>query len=157
MSREPIAAMIGVVLVDDFLPVYDVSDSVAAVVKADLSRTWEALMDVDLIEVGRRRPMVGLLGALRILPDVVSHALHGEGLPEAPKRLRLRDMSALPPDQGGWVLLGERTDDEIATGAGRQVLAAGHRVRCRCPPRTPSSRSLRPALRRPSTRSRSVQ
>ena len=56
-------------LLDDFLPVYDVSDSVATVVNADVSTTWEALMRVDLIEVGRQRRAVGMLAALRALPD----------------------------------------------------------------------------------------
>ena len=65
-------------LVDEFLPVYDVSDAVATVVEADVATTWDALMQVDLIEVGRTRPMIGLLGALRALPEVVSDLLHGE-------------------------------------------------------------------------------
>jgi hypothetical protein len=103
-------------LVDEFLPVYDVSDSVATVVHADLARTWDALLAVDLIEVGRRRPVAGLLGALRSLPDIVSHVLHGEGLPKAPEQLRLRDLSGLPMSGGGWVLLAERPRDEIALG-----------------------------------------
>lgn len=103
-------------LVEEFLPVFDVSDAVAAVVHADVTRTWDALLDVDLIDVGRRRPMIGLLGALRALPDLVSHVLHGEGLPHAPTSLRLRDLSTLPMDTGGWVLLGERPRDEIAFG-----------------------------------------
>jgi hypothetical protein len=55
--------------VDECLPVYDVSDAVATVVDADVATTWDALMEVDLIEVGRRRPPVGLLGVLRVLPD----------------------------------------------------------------------------------------
>ena len=54
-------------IVDDFLPVYDVSDSVATVVDADSKTTWDALMQVDLIEVGRRRPLVAALGAFRAL------------------------------------------------------------------------------------------
>jgi hypothetical protein len=103
-------------LVDEFLPVYDVSDAVATVVHADVAATWNALMDVDLIDVGRRRPMVGLLGALRTLPDIVSHVLHGEGVPGAPSTLRLRDLASLPMNQGGWVLLGDRPMDEIALG-----------------------------------------
>jgi len=102
-------------IVDDFLPAYDVSDGVATVVEADLATTWNALMNVDLIEVGRRRPLVGMLGALRTLPDVVSHMLHGDP-PAAPEHLRLRDMTSLPPDQGGWILLGNRPGDEIALG-----------------------------------------
>jgi len=47
-------------LVDAFLPVYDVSDSVATVVDANVATTWDALMRVDLIEVGRQRPMVAV-------------------------------------------------------------------------------------------------
>jgi hypothetical protein len=96
-------------LVDDFLPVYDVSDAVATVVEADVASTWDALMNVDLIEVGRRRPMVAVLGALRALPDIVSHLLHGESPPQAPQQLRLRDTTKIPLGEGGWILLGEPT------------------------------------------------
>jgi hypothetical protein len=103
-------------LVDEFLPVYDVSDSVATVVQSDLATTWDALMEVDLIEVGRRRPMVAVLGALRALPDIVSHVLHGEPPVKAPKHLRLRDTTQIPLGEGGWVLLGERRQEEIALG-----------------------------------------
>jgi hypothetical protein len=103
-------------LVDDFLPTYDVSDAVASVVHADVAITWNALIDVDLIEVGRQRPLVGVLGAIRVLPDVVSQMLHGELPQRPPKHLRLHDTATIPPDEGGWVLLGERPRDEIALG-----------------------------------------
>lgn len=103
-------------LIDDFLPVYDVSDAVATVAHADVETTWRALLDVDLIEVGRRRPLVGVLGALRMLPELVSHLLHGEPPPKGPTRLRLRDLPTLPASGGGWVLLGERQGEEIALG-----------------------------------------
>jgi hypothetical protein len=103
-------------LVDDFMPVYDVSDAVATVVQADVATTWAALMEVDLIDVGRRRPLVALLGALRILPEFVSHLLHGEPPASQPDHLRLRDLAALAPDNGGWVQLGLRERDEIALG-----------------------------------------
>lgn len=103
-------------LLDDFMPVYDVSDAVATVVDADLPTTWAALMDVDLIDVGRKRPLVAALGALRILPDIVSRLLHGEPAPTQPERMRLRDLSTIPRDKGGWVLLGLREQDEIALG-----------------------------------------
>jgi hypothetical protein len=103
-------------LVDEFLPEYDVSDTVAAVVDADLATTWNTLLEVDLIDVGRRRPLVGVLGAIRILPDVISHMLHGEPPQRPPEHLRLRDITQLPMDDGGWVLLGERPHDEIALG-----------------------------------------
>ena len=103
-------------LVDEFMPVYDVSDAVATVVEADLAATWAALMDVDLIDVGRKRPLVAVLGALRMLPDIVSHLLHGEIPPHQPEHLRLRDLTTIPLDKGGWVLLGVREQDEIALG-----------------------------------------
>ncbi|MFW2390213.1 MAG: hypothetical protein ACN4G0_17895 [Polyangiales bacterium] len=103
-------------LVDDFLPFYDVSDAVATVVEADVATSWDALMEVDLLEVGRTRPMVGVLGALRALPELVSDLLHGE-LPERPpKQMRLRDTTDIPLGEGGWVLLGERPHDELALG-----------------------------------------
>lgn len=103
-------------LVDDFLPTYDVSDAVATVVDADVGTTWNALMEVDLIEVGRERPLVAVLGAIRILPDIVSHMLHGELPQRPPAHMRLRDITSIPLDEGGWVLLDERPRDEIALG-----------------------------------------
>jgi hypothetical protein len=104
------------VIEDELLPTYDVSDAVAVIAHADVARTWEALMEVDLIELGRRRPLVGTLGALRALPELVGHLVHGEPPPRAPSRITLRDMSDLPPDSGGWVLLANRPCEEIALG-----------------------------------------
>jgi hypothetical protein len=103
-------------LVDEFLPVFDVSDSVAVVVHADVATTWRELLEIDLIDVGRRRPIVAALGALRMLPEIVSHLLHGEAPAEPPSRMRLTDMSQLPMNKGGWVLLGEVPFEQIALG-----------------------------------------
>ena len=86
-------------LADDYLPTYDVSDGVAVVAHADVSVAWDALMNVDLIEVGRRRPLVAALGALRMLPDLVSHLLHGER-PTHPAHLRVRDLAGIPLGRG---------------------------------------------------------
>jgi hypothetical protein len=63
---------------DEFLPVCDVSDEVATVVAADPPVVWEALLVADLIDVGKRTSLAGLLGALRVLPELVSHLVHGE-------------------------------------------------------------------------------
>lgn len=101
---------------DEFLPGYDVSDGLAVVVEADAATSWEALLDADFVEVGRRHPLAGALGAIRMLPELASHLLHGERPPAAPESLRLRDLSELPPGEGGWVLLGERPGAEIALG-----------------------------------------
>jgi hypothetical protein len=103
-------------LVDEFLPRFDFSDAIETVVAADAATTWSALIDADLIEVGRQRPLVGLLGAVRILPDVVWQRLQGEHPPAAPERLTLLDATKLPMRSGGWLLLGERPGEEIALG-----------------------------------------
>lgn len=102
-------------LADEFLPVYDVSDAVAVVVDADIGATWQALLRADLIDVGRRKPLVGMLGALRMLPDLAAQILHGER-PSAPERMTLHDIAKVPLGDGGWTLLGERPDEEIALG-----------------------------------------
>jgi hypothetical protein len=103
-------------LADDLMPVYDVSDAVAIVVHADLASTWDALMRVDLLEVGKRRPWVGALGALRAVPEVVSHLLHGELPPAPPASMTLRDLGGVPAARGGWVRLAEREREAIALG-----------------------------------------
>ena len=100
----------------DFLPVYDVSDEVAIVVDADPPAVWEALMKVDLLEVSKRAPLAGVLGALRMLPEIVSHLLYGELPSKPPKSMRLRETTEMPAGQGGWVLLGERPGEELALG-----------------------------------------
>lgn len=100
----------------EYLPVYDVSDSVATIVDADVETTWKALMKVDLMEVGRKRPIVGILGAIRGVPDLIVQLLRGKPLPHRPATLKFADLATLPSDQGGWVLLGMREPHEIAFG-----------------------------------------
>jgi hypothetical protein len=103
-------------LADAFLPVYDVSDAVATVAAADRDAAWRALLDVDLLQLGREAPAVGLLGALRMLPEIVGHLLHGERPAKPPETMRLRDLPSIPMAEGGWILLGERPGEEIALG-----------------------------------------
>jgi hypothetical protein len=103
-------------LADDFLPLYDVSDAVATVADAERERAWRALLDVDLLELGREAPLVGMLGALRMLPEVVGQLLHGERPAKPPESMRLRDLPSIPMAEGGWILLGERPGEEIALG-----------------------------------------
>jgi hypothetical protein len=105
-----------VTIADELLPSYDVSDKVAATVHADPETVWEALLDADLLEVGKRHPVVALLGGLRMLPELVSRLVHGE-LPEAaPESMRLRDLGRLSRAEGGWLALGERPGEEVALG-----------------------------------------
>ena len=101
---------------EEFLPAYDVSDAVATVADADAGTAWRALLDVDLLKLGREAPMVGMLGALRMLPEIVGHLLHGERPAKPPESMRLRDLPSIPMYEGGWILLGERAGHEIALG-----------------------------------------
>ena len=101
---------------EDFLPVYDVSDAVATTVDTDREAAWRALLDVDLLKLGREAPLVGMLGALRMLPEIVGHLLHGERPAKPPESMRLRDLPSIPMYEGGWILLGERAGEEIALG-----------------------------------------
>jgi len=61
-------------LIDEAMPVYDVSDAVATVVDADVGTTWDALMEVDLLEVGRKKPAVALGNAHRCRPAAAARA-----------------------------------------------------------------------------------
>jgi hypothetical protein len=73
-------------------------------------------MDVDQIELGRRRPLVGVLAALRMLPALIGQLLHRKAQPPAPKRMGLRAIAEMPASNGGWSLLAERPGQEIALG-----------------------------------------
>ena len=57
-----------------------------------------------------------MLGALRMLPEIVGHLLHGEPPGKPPDSMRLQDLPSLPIYEGGWILLGERAGHEIALG-----------------------------------------
>lgn len=103
-------------LADEFLPLYNVSDAVATVADADREAAWRALLDVDLLKLGREAPMVGMLGALRMLPEIIGHLLHGERPAKPPESMRLQDLPSIPMYEGGWILLGERAGHEIALG-----------------------------------------
>lgn len=103
-------------LLDELLPVYDVSDGVAVVVAADVATAWTRLLDTDLIALGKRHPAIGVLGVLRALPELLGHLLRGERPAKPPARMTLRDLPALPRDQGGWVRLDERPGAELDLG-----------------------------------------
>jgi hypothetical protein len=102
-------------MLDDLLPIYDVDDAVAVTVEADVDTAWRALLATDLMEVGRQRPLIAALGALRILPEIVAHALHGERPPHPPDHLTLEETTSQPAVEGGWTLLYK---DEYEMGLG---------------------------------------
>ena len=55
-------------LVDEFLPEFDVSDEIQTTVAADVATTWRTLIEADLIDVGKRRPLVAMLGGCESCP-----------------------------------------------------------------------------------------
>ena len=111
---------------EDFLPSFDVSDTVAVTVEADPERAWEALMGVDLLELGRKAPIVGILGTLRALPGIVAGVLQGERPPST--RFAHAARPAFDPDEGGRLDPARRTRGNRPRTR-REVLAAGDRVR----------------------------
>jgi hypothetical protein len=94
-------------LVDQLLPRFDVSDSVAVEVEAPVDDAWDALMATDLVALGRRRPVVGLLGGIRALPELLTHWLTGRRAPHVPGHLTLRGTAESDVASGGWLLLAE--------------------------------------------------
>jgi hypothetical protein len=91
-----------------------VSDSVATTVH-DLATTWEALLDVDLIEVGRRRRWSEFLVPFGcfLMFSCTFCAAHA---PTAPTPMRLRDMASSRWTKVGGCRSAKRPRDEIALG-----------------------------------------
>ena len=93
-----------------------------------------------------------MLGALRMLPEVVGHLLHGERPAKPPESMRLRDLPSIPMYEGGWILLGERPGEAIALGlVGKFWRPVIEFARLAVRPNSASSISL--VSRRPSTTS----
>jgi hypothetical protein len=101
---------------EELLPIYDVCDQLAVVTSAEPETAWRALGELDLIELGRRRPLIGALSAMRALPAVAAGLLRGQRPQPPPQRLRLRELGDTPAREGGWTLLGERPGRELALG-----------------------------------------
>ncbi|MGD9528313.1 hypothetical protein [Pseudonocardia sp.] len=98
-------------LVDRYLPRFDVTLIEHAVADADLARTWEALRRFDLLDV--HSPLTDAAMSVRRLPAALAAHLGRRPPPEPPPRLTLGGGLALE----GWLSLGERDGQEIAFGA----------------------------------------
>lgn len=92
---------------EDLLPTNDASGAVGVVIDAGPERAREALLDADLFDVGGRKPMAGLLTAVRMVPELVRGLARGKLPSRPPKQPRLRDTAAPSADDGGGVLPGE--------------------------------------------------
>ena len=96
-------------LIDKYLPAYDVTVVRQALVEADREETWASIKSADLARIS---PAVTALGWLRMLPERVSR--FARRAPPLPKtaRVTLDDIVA-----SGWTLLEEQPPDEIVFGA----------------------------------------
>lgn len=95
------------VLIDEYLPVYDMVLTEHLVVEADVARVFAVARDFDFMTT--KAPLVTALMTLRAVPA----RLRGHA-PAAPTQLRLaRDTAALP----GWTVLGQVPDAEAVFGA----------------------------------------
>ena len=93
-------------LIDEFMPRYDVTLAEHVIVQSGVAATFRAAADLDFMTV--HTPLLDLAMWARGLPA----RLNGRA-PEPPPRLVLSKGDPLP----GWLVLGERTDRELAFGA----------------------------------------
>jgi hypothetical protein len=94
-------------LLDHFLPRYDVTETHAVIVNADADLTWQAVRRCDLSSSA----VVHMLLQLRSLPNRLQRVLKKQPSESARPPLTLDDMQ-----RAGFVHLGERPGHEIVFG-----------------------------------------
>jgi hypothetical protein len=103
-------------LIDEFMPIYDVSEYHETTVRAPINRVYDAIRTADL----NRSLIVRLLLRLRALPRSLS----------SNDQQRNPNLNLDAVMKGGFVLLGENRPNEIALGLiGRFWTPAGGRCR----------------------------
>ena len=110
-------------LLDRYLPQYDVTETHAVIIDADTDLTWQAVRRSDL----SRSAVIRVLLEMRSLPNRLQRVLKGR--PPGPARppLTLGDM-----ERAGFLLLGESPGHEIVFGT---VVHRGRRSPTRSPRR----------------------
>jgi hypothetical protein len=100
-------------LIDRYLPTFDVTIIEHTVVDADVPVTWSALTDLDLMRV--HTPLLDAAMFLRGVPGRIA-AMSGGDRPEPapPPELKLGGEG---PGLDGWLALGRIAEQEIAFGA----------------------------------------
>ncbi|WIV67116.1 hypothetical protein [Natrialbaceae archaeon AArc-T1-2] len=97
-------------LIDRHLPEYDVTVTRHAIVDADPETTYQAMLAVDLLDVG---PIVRALGWLRIVPTHVLERVRGRRPEPMLDRLTFGDLDEIDE----WIRLDEEPGDELVVGA----------------------------------------
>lgn len=95
-------------LLDRYLPKYDITEAHAVVVDADMDLTWQAVRRSDL----SRSAMIRSLLELRSLPNRLHGVLRRRPSEASHPPLTLDDM-----ERAGFLLLGERPGHEIVFGS----------------------------------------
>ncbi|MGE3287787.1 MAG: hypothetical protein AB7J32_17070 [Pseudonocardia sp.] len=98
-------------LIDRYLPRFDVTLIEHSVADAEIAHTWTALREFDLLDV--HSPLTDAAMFARGVPAALAARLGHRAPPEPPARLTLVDGPAME----GWLSLGEREGREIAFGA----------------------------------------
>ncbi|WP_232819739.1 hypothetical protein [Haloprofundus halophilus] len=97
-------------LIDRYLPEYDVTAVRHTVVNADPETTYEAMLAADLMDLG---PTVRALGQLRDVPRLLLERNGAAPEQPPPKQLRFADV----PETAEWTLLDEAPGEEFVFGA----------------------------------------
>lgn len=97
-------------LIDEYLPEYDVTAVRHAMVNADPGTTYEAMLTADLMDTGA---IVSVLGRLRDVPRAAARWVRGFPRDPQPERLRFVDVS----NTDEWTQLDEAPGEEFVFGA----------------------------------------
>ena len=98
-------------LIDRFLPEYDLAIAYSAVFRAPPRRSFETVVESDLFTIPGFRLLIGGRRLPQRLADAVRRQRDHAGVPAAQPTFRLKDMPAI-----GWIPLGERPGSELAFG-----------------------------------------
>ena len=96
-------------LIDRYLPDYDVTLDCETRVDASLEETYHAIRSADL-----RDPVISALFALRELPMRLARRLSGEPAPPAPPKITFGTITQQGP---GWTVLAEEPGRELVIGS----------------------------------------
>jgi hypothetical protein len=107
-GRRPLPAE--PLLIDQFLPTYDLAVVHSRVLRAPPERGFETVVDFDLFQLRAFRVLIGARGLPQRLADALRRRADQTRAPTRP-RFRLRDLPAM-----GWMLLGERPGAELVFG-----------------------------------------
>jgi hypothetical protein len=97
-------------LIDQFMPAYDLAVVHSRVLRAPPERCFKTVVDFDLFQLRAFRVLIGARGLPQRLADELRRRGDQAGV-SSPPTFRLRDLPSM-----GWMLLGERPGRELVFG-----------------------------------------